>query len=359
MTTQSRRRFLARSAAAGLVLGKAPAIIAQPASGRQTVNLLGYVGAFKDIYARTVVAPFQLANPGINVVYHDGGNSVEMLGMLRSQRGDPQIDLAILDAAITLTANHERVFEQIPEADVPALAQLYPQARDMFEGYGPAFTFDHYTILYDKRRIPSMTALRELWEPQYQNQIAIVGPPSIVAAAALTLIVNHMEGADYRQSIDPAIRKLRELAPSVVTFQPIPDSYSFLLSGAVAIATGWNARSQIRQNDVPHLGIMLPAEGTVSVMDTINLVKGAKNRGAALAFMNHALSASSQAAFSSAAFYGPTNSQANLPPDLFARMTSAPDNLRRVLPVDWRFISSVREQWAARWRREIISASGR
>jgi ABC-type thiamine transport system substrate-binding protein len=85
---------------------------------------------------------------------------------------------------------------------------------------------------------------------------------------------------------------------------------------------------------------------------------GARNRDAALAFINFALSAHAQAAFSSTAFYGPTNRLATPPPELFARMTSAPDNLRRVLPVDWRFISSVREQWVARWRREIISASG-
>jgi putative spermidine/putrescine transport system substrate-binding protein len=359
MTTQSRRRFLAGSAAAGLVLGKAPAILAQAVSGRQTVNLIGYSGAFKDVYVRTVVEPFQRANPSINVVYNDGGNSVQILGMLRSQRADPQIDVAILDAGITLTANRERVFDPISDRDVPALAELYPQARDMFEGYGPAFTFDHYTILYDKRRIASLTSLRELWEPQYRDQIAIDGPPAVISAAVLTLIVNHMEGGDYRQSIDPAIRKLRELAPSIVTFQPAPNGMSLLLAGGVSIAAGWNARSQIRQNDVPHLGIMLPAEGTVSIMDTINLVKDARNRGPALAFINHALGAPSQAAFSAASLYGSTNSRASVPPELFARTTSAPDNLRRVLPVDWSFIAGVRDQWAARWRREVISASTR
>jgi putative spermidine/putrescine transport system substrate-binding protein len=347
----SRRAFLVGSAAA----------LATPAVHGQatiTVNLLGYIGAFKDIYIRTVIEPFQRANPRITVAYNDGGNSVQMIGLLRSQRNDPQLDVAIVDASITLAANREGVFDPIPPADVPALADLYPLARDMFQGYGPAFTFDHYTILYDKRRIPSMTSLRELWDPRYRDQIAIAGPPN-VQAFALTLIVNHMEGADYHQTIDPAIAKLRELAPNVQTFEPSPDGTALMLAGGVSIATGWNARSQIRSQDVPHLGIMLPSEGTISVMDTLNLVKNAKNRAAALAFMNYALGGEAQTAFSNAAFYGPTTSKATVPAETFARMTSAPDNLRRVLPVDWSFVSNVRDQWTARWRREVISASRR
>lgn len=351
MKSYSRRTVLAGAAAALA----APAVHGQATT---TINLLGYIGIFKDNYIRTVVEPFQRANPRITVTYNDGGNSVQMIGLLRSQRADPQIDVAIVDASITLAANREGVFDPIPPADVPALSELYPQARDMFQGFGPAFTFDHYTILYDKRKIASMTSLRELWEPRHRDQIAIAGPPN-VQAFALTLIVNHMEGGDYRQSIDPAIAKLRELAPSVQTFEPSPDGTTLLLSGGVSIATGWNARSQIRSNDVPHLGIMLPSEGTISVMDTINLVRNAKNRAASLAFINYALGAEAQTAFSNAAFYGPTNSRATVPPATFARMTSSPENLRRVLPVDWSYVSGIRDQWTARWRREVISASRR
>lgn len=352
MKNHSRRAFLVGSAAAALA---APAVHGQATT---TISLLGYIGDFKDIYIRTVIEPFQRANPRIAVEYKDGGNSVQMIGLLRAQRADPQIDVAIVDASITLAANREGVFDPIPPAEVPAVNDLYPLARDMFQGFGPAFTFDHYTILYDKRRIQSMTSLRELWDQRYRDQIAIAGPPN-VQAFALTLIVNHMEGADYRQTIDPAIAKLRELAPNVQTFEPSPSGMDLLLSGGVNIATGWNARSQIRSNTVPHLGIMLPSEGTISVMDTLNLVKNAKNRAAGLAFINYALGGEAQTAFSNAAFYGPTTSKANVPAEAFARMTSAPDNLRRVLPVDWSFVSGIRDQWTARWRREVISASRR
>ena len=85
-------------------------------------------------------------------------------------------------------------------------------------------------------------SLRVLWNPAWRGRIAISAPPNI-QGLALTALLAYADAADWREA-DGAFRELRELAPSVKTFDPEPDGYTLVLNGSVVFATGWNARAQ-------------------------------------------------------------------------------------------------------------------
>jgi len=97
-------------------------------------------------------------------------------------------------------------------------------------------------------------------------------------------------------------------------------------------------------------------DGGVLDMDTINLVAGARNKPAALAFIDYALGAEPQERLAKIMYYGPTNKKAKLPPELLARTSSAPATLQKMIPVDWDYVASVQDQWSDRWRREVVPA---
>ena len=102
---------------------------------------------------------------------------------------------------------------------------------------------------------------------------------------------------------------------------------SLVLNGVVKVATGWNARSQLFADESKgRLGVLLPPEGTVSVVNTLNLVEGSHNRAAALVFMNYAISQQAQKAFAERMYYGPTNARAGVAPAVLARTASSPRN---------------------------------
>ena len=82
------------------------------------------------------------------------------------------------------------------------------------------------------------------------------------------------------------------------TFEPNPDGYTLILNGVVRVATGWNARAQLYSDESKgRIGVLLPPEGSVFQINTINLTAGSKNRAAAVAFINYALSQQAQKAF--------------------------------------------------------------
>jgi putative spermidine/putrescine transport system substrate-binding protein len=348
----NRRRFVAAAAATVA----APGILrAQGLSG--TITLMSYAGIFQDNYTKSVVEPFLRANPGVKVVYAPGGTSAQMLGTIRAQKADPQVDVVIFDVTTSGIGNIEGLFARMSPDAVPSLNDLDPQARAAGGAFGPAVTFDHLVLVYDKQNLnPPLSKLGDLWRPDLKGLVALAAPPNI-QGLALTAMVAKMEGGDHTKSIDGAIRKLKELTPSVQTFEPNPDGYTLILNGVVRVATGWNARAQLYSDETNgRLGVLLPPEGSVFQINTINVTEGSKNKAAALAFANHALSREAQKAFTERMFYAPTNVKAEIAPAALARTASSPENRARMIPVDWTEIAKVRDQWNNRWRREVIAA---
>ena len=347
------------AAAASLGPGLAPGTLAQtPAPAAQpsgTIIVMAYAGIFQDLYTKAVVEPFQRKYPGIKVQYAAGGTSAQMLGQLRAQKADPQIDVVIIDAGVGLIANREELFGALSKADVPVVDELFPQAI-VQAGFGPAVTFDNLVLVYDTTKVAGTpTSLAELWKPDYKGKIGLSAVPNI-QGIALTIMTARMVGEDHTKSIDKAVEKLAELAPAVQTFDPQPDGYTMILNDAIVWATGWNARAQTyRDQSKNRLGVLLPSEGSVLQINTINAVKGTKNQAAALAFINYALSAEAQKSFTETMFYAPVNRTAKISETALIR--TAATKLDKMIPTDWGEIAKVRDAWNNRWKRDIVAKS--
>lgn len=342
---------------AGLATVAAPALVrAQPGlSG--TITLMSYAGIFQDNYTKAVIEPFQQAHPGVKVNYVPGGTSAQMVGSARAQKADPQVDVTIMDVTTSSIGNSEGLFEKLTPAEFPVLNELLPEARAAGGDYGPAVTFDHLVLVYDTQNLkPPLAKLADLWRPDLKGLLAVSAPPNI-QGLALTAMVEKMEGGDHRKSIDAAIRKLKALAPAVNTFEPNPDGYSLILNGVVKVATGWNARSQLHADQTGgKIAALLPPEGSVFQINTINLTTGSKNRAAAAAFVSYALSQPAQKAFTERMFYAPTNGKAQIDPKAIARTAAAPESRARMIDLDWNEMIKARDQWNNRWRREVVAA---
>ncbi len=353
------RRASAICLSAALLGGPLLGVLAAPrAEAADPARLLAYAGIFQDNYTDTVVKPFN-AKSDAKVDFVSGDTSAAMLGMLRTQKNDPQLDLVIMDVTTAALACAEGLVEKITPQDLPVLNELDPQARSAGGECGPAVTFDHLVVEYDAKGVtPAPTSLKAMWDPRWKGRIALSAPPNI-QGLALTAILAHSETGDWKKA-DGAFKTLRDLAPSVQTFDPQPDGYSLILNGTASFATGWNARAQLYHDQSKgRIGVLLPSEGTVFQINTINVVKNGHSHKAAMDFMAYALGTAAQKAFTERMFYGPTNTHAQIAPDAAARTAAAPENKARVIPLDWNEMLKLRDSWNQRWRREVIAAGSR
>lgn len=331
---------------------------ALPASAQQQVVLLAYAGIFQDNYTATVTQPWAQTS-GNTLQYFPGGTSAQMLGTLRTQKNDPQVDVVIMDTTTAAIACAEGLVEKLTPAELPVLNDIHPIARQAGGECGPGVTFDHFVMIYDTNAVSTPPAAwRDLWNPANRGRISLSAPPNI-QGLVLTAVLAHAETGDWR-NVDSTFRRLRELAPLVQTFDAQPDGYTLILNDQVTYATAWNARSQLyRDQSNGRIGVVLPAEGTGFQINTINVVKGSKNRAAALAFVANALSPETQAAFTNRMFYAPTNTLARPSAEALGRTAAAPENMDKVVAIDWAEMVKLRDRWNQRWRREVIAAGGR
>jgi putative spermidine/putrescine transport system substrate-binding protein len=347
--------MMRRSALCGLLLSAGAAIgPAQAADPSGNLVLMAYSGAFQDNYMKAVVEPFIKLHPTIKVIYSAAGSSAQMLGQLRAQKASPQVDVDIMDFSVSRVANKEGVFAKLDPSMAPNLADIYDEAK-MPNGGGPGITFDNLVLVYNPNVMkPAPTGIKDLLNPANKGKLVLSPAPNVIGIA-LQLVVDKYLGVDYKGSSDPAVETLKKIAPQVQTWQPMPDEYTMVINGSAGMAVAWNARAQLYIDKSPEkIKSTVMADGGILDMDTINLVAGAKNRDAALAFIDYALSPEPQARLAQVMYYGPTNKKAKLPPAMLARTSSAPETLSKMLPVDWDAVANIQDQWSDRWRREIV-----
>ncbi len=332
-------------------------LAAVAAHAADPMRLMAYSGVFQDNYTDAVVKPFETTGGPVQFV--PGDTSAAMLGQLRTQKTAPELDVVIMDTTTAAIACAEGLVEKLTPAMLPVIGQLDSQARNAGGGCSPGVTFDHLVVVYDSKLVqPAPTSLKAMWNPRWKGKIGIDAPPNILGLG-LTAILAHAATGDWMKA-DPAFKELTALAPSVQTFQTQPDPYTMVLNGTLAMAIGWNARAQLyHDKSQGRLGVMLPQEGTIFQINTINLVKGAPHRAQALAFIAHALSAPAQAAFAERMYYAPTNSTAQIPAAVADRTAASAANKAKVIPLDWTEMLKVRDAWNQKWKREVIAASNR
>lgn len=319
------------------------------------VHIMGFAGIFADNYQQAVIEPF-MEQTGIQVHYHPIQLSAQNLGMLRAERNNPSIDISLMDAMVARTGNAEGIFAEIDPARLPVLSELYEEAH-INDNFGPAVTFDNTVMLYNTDLVDEPpSALADLWREEFSGRIAMFSAPEISALMNMIVLTRSL-GGDETVSVEPAIERLAELSPHVQTWQPNPDTYTLVINGTAHVGAAWNARAQFFSDDSDgKLGIVIPEEGTMLQINTINLVANAPNEDEAMEFMNYALSAEAQTAFTNQMFYAPVNTNATPSEEALARTVSSPETRAKIQPLDWSFFNENRENWLQDWRRHILSA---
>jgi putative spermidine/putrescine transport system substrate-binding protein len=333
------------------------ALSAQPGFAQQkTVTLMAYSGIFQERYTKAVVEPFMKANPDIKVEFFGLPNSAQMLGSLRAQKAAPQADVVIMDVSVSKAGTDESLFTKIDEKNVPAVAELYPAAR-VPDIAGVAVTFDNLVLVYNSEVIKEAPkSWLALADKKYTGKVAINGMPDIQGLSLVLILDKARGGTSYLTNVDKGIAAVGEIAPNVLTWEPKPEVYPVIIAGQADLGAAWNARAQVN-SDISggKLQATLPAEGSVFQINTINLIANRPDAAAAAKFVDYALGAVAQKAFTEEMFYAPVNAKAQISDAAINR--TAAKNMDKVVALDWIALAKVRDQIMDQWRRKVLPLS--
>jgi len=347
----TRRRLLTASVSLAMPFIR-PAMAA-----RRSITFAAYGGLFQDLYQPGIIEPFSRAHPDVSVFYLAVPSSSQALATLRRQRGQPEIDVLLLDVASARAATMEGLLEPLTPGSMPVLAELAPV--NLFPGIaGPGVFSEPLVVLFDAGRARPPANWKTLWGGMEERSMAIPAPPDS-AGIAFTLVAGRLFGGGAEpRAVRDGITAINELSRQVITWDPRPDVYHVVGDGIAKLGVGWNMPAQVfsdRMNG--RLGVVFPAEGTISRVITVNLVKGARQPDAARALISWLLGADAQRIMVERMFLGPVNARARYNEGALSRTANTQERAARAMPVDWVAVDAIREDIIRRWR-EIIPGSG-
>ncbi|WP_409310708.1 ABC transporter substrate-binding protein [Pectobacterium sp. B1J-3] len=353
--TLSRLSLLKTVASLSMLLSAALTPHFSSAAENEVVNIVGFSGVFADNYKKFVIEPFKTKYPNIEVNYQQSKNSAESLALLALQRNNPKIDVALIDVAVAIRANEQDLFSPLDAKIVSNLKDI-PAWANIDDNRTIAFSQDNLSILYNTDNVKQPPqSWNDLTDSRYKGKIA--APLGDTRGVILLPILTKLKGGDYKQSIDPGMSVLKQIAPNVSTWDPAPDCYAVIQSGEADLAICWNGRAQyLHDTQGGKIGIALPKEGSIGQTNTINLVKGSTHSHAAQLFINYAIGVEAQTLFAEKSFYAPVNQTVTLEDAVAARIYGSKEAQAAQSSLDWPWIAKQYAPWIQRIRREVIAS---
>lgn len=319
----------------------------------KTLYIAGAGGSMEKAI-RTEVFPSFAAKHGVKLEYI-AGNSTDVLAKLQAQKGNQQIDVAIIDDGPMAQAAALGFCRPLDLG--PVVNDLYPIAR-FPDGKSVAFALLGAGIVYNKKAFadnkwPVPTSWADLGDPKFKGKLVI--PPLNNTYGVLTLVQVAKLNGGGEDNIDPGFVAFKnKIGPNVLAYEPSPGKMTELLQSGQAVVAVWgSSRAKALADSGFDAGFVYPKEGGVVIGVGICPVAGGKENPLAQAFIAHLLSPEMQVAMSKASGLAPVNKKARLPVENQAGMPYGEDQVAQLKSVNWVSINRQRDDWNKRWVREI------
>ncbi len=327
-------------------LAAAPAVAEQ-----QTLYLAGYGGSFEQTMREKVLPAFEKSHD-VKVEFV-AGNSTDNLARLVAQKGNQQIDVAILDDGPMYQAvalGFCRELKDVPLNDLVAVGHF---PGDKAVGLGIVATGLMYNTHYFKdKNWPAPTSWNDLKDPKYKGLLVI--PPLNNTYGLETLLMFAKLNGGGAKDIDPGFKAMQtEVGPNVLVYEPSPGKMTELFQSKQAVIAVWgSARVQSFAKTGFPVDFVYPKEGALPLLTTACTVRKSKPSPLADTLVAYLLSPDVQKLLAVEYGYGPVNKTVQIPP-AEAGMMPIGARAESLVPVDWAVINQHREAWEKRWNREI------
>ncbi|MCF3935704.1 polyamine ABC transporter substrate-binding protein [Acuticoccus sp. M5D2P5] len=339
--------------AAALAASAAVLMAAGAAHAQEELTVIVYGGSFEEGWRKSVIEPFEAANPDIKVRIATG-LTMQTVAMMRAQKDDVNIDVIMMDEIGAAQANAEGLYEPLSVEAVPNLEKLYPQFRVEGDPY-TKFMYVSQALVYDTDIVTEEpTSWKAMWDEDYVGRIAV---PDITTShgAFFLLTAADMNGGSV-ENIDPGFALISELKPSILTFWTQHAQLAQLFSQGEVVMSSWTTdRAQAQIDAGAPLAWTIPEESAYIIDSTIGIAKGTKHLEAAQKYINFVLGEEAQAKNAEFTYLAPVNKDVVLEEDVAAKLPVGEGVLDSLKQADWDYVTTVRPEWTHRWTREITS----
>jgi putative spermidine/putrescine transport system substrate-binding protein len=318
----------------------------------QQLIVNSYGGEYEEIIRRTIIEPFQ-EQFGVEVIYDAVGSAAEDYARIRATRGNPGFDVVVMTAPESLQGCREELLLPLTEETVPNLAALNESVRATVGDCAAVHEIQYMSLFFRTDHMDQApTSWQALWDPAYEGRVLIPDITSIMAIYLLQMVAV-MNGGSLSE-LEPGFQAIAELAPRTVAIEASSSIMAQYVERDEAwILPYWSGRAQLLQEAGLPVDFVIPEEGTIPLLATLNIPLQAQNQELALEFVNFWLAKEQQEAWALGYKVGSARTDLELPEEFAARQITTQEQLESLILPDQMEIAQRRTEWTERWQREI------
>jgi putative spermidine/putrescine transport system substrate-binding protein len=271
----------------------------------------------------------------------------KMLAEARLPRGTSDVQgLSALNMAQMQDAG---VVAQIDYGKLKNAGNLLPAMK---YPYGVGQIYSGKVGVYNPKLITSApTSYKDVFNPANGNKLGIID-----IQYQYTLVCAALAAGGKVGDIEPGKKLLLECKKAGMRIYPTNEAFAQGLK-AEEIGTGvmWKARVVQWQNAGIPVNAIAPSEGTLAYISGFVVPKNAPDKDGAYAYLDAMLEKSAQEAFAVDMGYNPTVTNAEVAPDLNKRIGFTPDEVKKLVDLDYSYMNNNDIAFKEWWDKELKS----
>ena len=342
----TRRDVLIGSSAAIAASGLGLPASAQ-AKGKVVVGTWG--GDYARLLNKNIEQPI-LIKDGWEVVQDQAGDPQRRSKMLAEQRlPRGTTDVQGLSAINMFQMHDAETVLPIDYSKLKNAANLMPSMK---YPYGVGHIYSGKVAVFNPKMItPAPVSYKDVFNPKHGNKLGIIDIQYQYTIACATLAAG-----GKLTDFEPGKKLLLECKKAGMRIYPTNEAFAQgLKSEEFGLGVMWKARVVQWQNAGISVEAVSPTEGTLAYVSGFVIPKNAPNKDGAYAYLDAMLAQSAQEAFAIDMGYNPTVTNATVAPDLNKRIGFTPDEIKKLVDLDYAYMTKTDVAMKEWWDKELKS----
>jgi len=320
----------------------------------ETLVFAGPGGSWQKIMEPLIIKPFE-KECGCTIKYQPGSSNNNLARVIATKE-NPDIDVMYSGNLQQIQGAAQGLFLPLKTEMMPNLGNVWPKLLDdkktnAFLGViGGGFAYN--TKIFKEKNLAPPTSVMDMLRPEFKGRLVIEGASSNYGIGMLVLMAEANGGGV--NNIEPGFDFAKKVAPSVVVFaRKTSDTSRALQQGSAWLAWWGDVRARTLSSTGFPLKWVTAKEGVPPIIMGASVVKGSKVADMGFRLINHLLSKEVQEVLASKLNIGPTVKNAELALDVSDRVIYGPDEVGKLMKIDWLKVAEHKAEWIDRWNREV------
>jgi putative spermidine/putrescine transport system substrate-binding protein len=347
MTQSKSRRKVLLGAAALVGTTVLPRKVSAQEKGRIVVGTWG--GDYARLLHKNIEEPI-LIKDGWEVVQDQAGDPERRSKMLAEQRlPRGTSDVQGLSALNMFQMHDAGVILPIDYGKLKNATNLLPAMR---YPYGVGHIYSGKVGVYNPKLITTVpVSYKDVFDPKHGDKLGIID-----IQYQYTLVCAALAAGGKVNDIEPGKKLLLECKKAGMRIYPTNEAFAQgLKSEELGTGVMWKARVVHWQNAGISVNAAAPIEGALAYVSGFVIPKNAPNKEGGYAYLDAMLDRRAQEAFAVDMGYNPTVANAVVAPDLNQRIGFTPDEVKKLVDLDYDYMNKYDVDFKEWWDKELKS----